>query len=308
MKLLSYLLLLSLFDCSLLKESKEESVDLNLNCQNIKSQLKTFKLNGKVKSMYEVSYIAKNTPTGFEKVERGWESMSGRDKRTEFDRCGRVIKIYYYGTGNKNYRVDAYKYDGDKLVMHKELNSYFIFKYEGDNLIERTEKLYRGKGVLKKEVYEYNSDNKLTKTHYYDAKNKLNFTDSIIFDEETRTSILYEDSYMSRSEYDSIGRLKVRFHFEEGVIYETEEYEYKGELVTKEIWTNYDESDIGSKIITFYDYGHVSRVIETDAYDQIEDFWMHHYEFDFYNNWVYQIINHNDKKFYLIERTYEYYE
>lgn len=276
-------------------------------------------LKGKVKSITEISYEAKDRFGKIEKVSR----------KRKYD-----IYDYQKKFNNEGYLIEKKEFNSDDRLK-------FIIKYddignpiEGNehisdgSFLKRYINIYNDKGV----VIEHNNYNSVGKieskfTFKYDKRGNKIETNEYNSDGNIETKYIYKyddkGNKVEKKKYNLDGILEKKYIFkydDKGNLLEETFYSEDLEKITK---YDYQYDDIGNKIISknylyenfsykvvdIYDNkGNEIEAIFYDEYEVITSHYTYEYEFDEQKNWIKKIEFKNQTPTYLLEREIVYFE
>lgn len=280
-------------------------------------------IKGKVKSITEISYEAKDRFGKIEKI--------SRKRKYDF--------IYDY---QKKYDIEGYMIENKEFNSDGSLKSKIIYKYDDmGKLIEGNENnsdgsflkcyinIYNDKGVIIETNYYNTIGNIETKyTYKYDKRGNKIETNEYNSDGNIETKYIYKyddkGNKVEENKYNSDGILKTKYIFKydnKGYLLEKNTFYSEGlETITK---YDYQFDDIRNKIISKnylyenYSYkvvdifdksGNEVETIFYDEYEVITSHYTYEYEFDEQKNWIKKIEFKNQTPTYLLEREIVYFE
>jgi hypothetical protein len=258
------------------------------------SDLRQMKLNGKVKSIKEISYKAKDD---FGEIKKGVRA------RRDFWKEDYIIVF-----NNKGNKIEEKKYSTDGGLKEK-----IIYKYNG-NTNKTEERYYKQNGSLDYKLsYKY-EENILTEINRVDPNDKLVYKIKLKYDsnnnlqEKTRVSDKGRPIFKYIYYYNKKGykiKAKAYNYYNNKKLYWIRTYDYneRGDLIEKK---EYDENkELTSKTIFKYnDKGNIKKEYKPN---DNQDHWSYSYKYDKNENWIRKTIYNNEIPQYIVERTIEYY-
>ncbi|QCE42762.1 hypothetical protein [Psychroserpens sp. NJDZ02] len=300
------------------------SCSTSLFAQKPKNDLKLFDFKGKVKSVKEVFFVAKDSFGIAVKSEKEYNKYTIRS----FNNKGYLIEERAYKSGNrlKNKVIITFDKKGNKT----EINQYYG-KKEQLSFKQTREYNSHNKSIVLTNFTAYsNGDINLDAiTKYkYDKKNRLIEENVFLPSGTLETKTLYKYDTQKKivklqNRYDSNGELSIRIseyknpkkiitlYYSDGKPSSDNIYLFNKKEQNIEMQTsNLDGTASSSDKLTYNKYGYKSTQISAEKkFGTIikEDYYKFSYEFDTYKNWTKKVISKNESFTLIIERQIEYY-
>lgn len=292
----------------------------NLEC--LLENLNNLNLKGKIKSIYETSYLGELKNGQYEKTIKGWRFDFDKDNEMKFDDFGNLIekKEYKNSIATSNYQ---YKYDSkNRIIEINQLYFNYFYFYDSLNRIKTSKQIDKqpnsisqGKtqpinGTTSFVKYFYNNQGKLSKRITTDKNKKILNTEIYSYD-NSNNLILKEikhnnfDETYELSYNDENKVVKILWKDSEDGINEYTEYQYEGGKLSLEHWVDYEEGEPDGYIDYKFKDGNPSDVVVVEKDGTISSKEKYIYDFDLNGNWIKQIIL-DDTKIYIVERKITY--
>lgn len=281
------LLLIFMIVTSLKFFAQKDSVGNDLNYMN---------LNGKVKSVKEVSYkadIQSETLTNGKK-ERDADISYGEDSYIEFNKQGNKIQHVYYNSNEKENLKRVYKYDSI------------------ENLIEV--RWYEEGALTSKSIYRYNDKRENVEVSKYNYLDTLEHKWIIRYDingaklEELRYNSNAKIILRRVYKYDNNGNKIGGYQYDlDSNLTAKWTYNQMGNQ-SEYYWYNSDGSSNGIEKSEFDVNGNIEKQIWYDSNGSIKRESTYLYEYDTHKNWIRQVSYFDGKAQYILERTISYYK
>ena len=292
--------------------------------QKPKNDLELLDFKGKVKSVKEVYFVAKDSFGIAVKSEKKYNKFTIKN----FNNKGYFTEEETYKSGNKlkNKVIITFDKKGNKT----EINQYYGKKEQLSFRQTREYNSHNKPIVLKNFTAYSNGDiNLVAITKYkYDKKNRLTEENTFLPNGTLETKTLYKyDTQKNivklQNKYDSNGELSLRIseyknpkkiiilYYSEGEPSSNNIYLFnKKEQTIEEQTNNLDGTASNSDKLTYNKYGYKSTQISVEKkFGTIikEDYYKFSYKFDEHKNWTKKVISENESFTIIIERQIEYY-
>ena len=254
-------------------------------------------LQGKVLSLSEFSYEAKDRFGNIEKGERKRQSSYEYDQQIKYDEKGNKIERNSYNSDGSLVNKWTYKYDekGNRTEANTynsdgSLNLKLIFKYDEKGNITELNGYISDGSLVRKDAYKYDEKGNKIEHKNYDSDGSLYFKYTHKYDEK--------GNEIEYNGYNSDGSLDSKW---------TYKYDEKGNVIEMNEYNS--DGSLGRK--NSYKYDEKGNEIEYNGYNSdgsLENKNSYKYEFDKQGNWIKQIKFKDGIPEYILERQYEYYD
>lgn len=284
--------------------------------------LESLNLKGKVKAINEKSFKATKINSEIVKSGNGWQYDWQNDKEYFFDTFGNLIskKDVLNSKTRDNYSI---KLDNKNRII--EINRIYkttYYQYDSLNRILTSKEVHKqpesisngntnpNAGVVTNFKYYYDSKNLLIKKDEFKSNRKIsvqtfqydNFNNLISCE-------IKEGTYIETHKYQfDSNNLMIKYEWsdnEEGVA-EITTFEYLNKVKVLEHWVHYEDGEPDGYIDDKFENGNIIETAEIDIEGTLISNETNDYEFDEKGNWIKMIIDNNGK-YYIVERTIEYY-
>ncbi len=288
--------------------NKLHSQEIILNAEN----LQTIGLKGKVKTMKETSFTAKNTSNGIIKSIKGWQYPFEYDSESFFDTLGNLVLENNLNLGKKEV-VYSIKYDSlhrISAVNRQQLAHHFM--YDSLNRINSSYKTDPRSKTLQTSyfTYDYNDKNQLIKAEEF-IENIPVSVETFLYDTfgNLVSRELKRGAYTETHRYTyNSDQLLVKDEWkdnEEGAL-ETTSYSYKNKEKILEHWVEFENGKSNGYIDDTFENGNIVLSAEVEADGSASYPEQYTYEFDSHGNWTRKTIR-TEEKYFIVERIIEYY-
>jgi hypothetical protein len=276
---------------------------LLIGCSTIErkeNDLKELNLNGKVKSVREISYKAIYNLGEIIKGERQREQKFDWDKYILFDTVGNKIEKYFYYSSGSLYIKYTFEYNNkgiltgiSKFNSDSTLNRSSVYKYDdNENLIE-INRYKPDKSLDKKSIYKYDDNRNLIEENEYKSDGSLDVRKTYKYD--SNGDLIKSEAYHSKEFLSKLNKKSIYKYDNNGNKIEENTYNFNDSLIEESIY----EFDENRNLIKLKRYDYEEGLDLSKTY---------RYEYDNNKNWINKIVFHKEVPKYILEREIEYYD
>jgi hypothetical protein len=268
-------------------------------------------LQGKVKSIALKEYSATNDTDLLESNIRYYDEWGYLTEIKEFNGDGTIVQRQVFVYTKKRSRKEELLYDEDGNLFEKTMIKLNSMGNPTQSIVMDPQGNMQGKNT-----YQYDEKDRLVQQNGYDAKGKLSEKSYYTYTNDVL------NQYLSFSEFEN---KKILYKYDvhknpiEMLVYDSKTKDFLEKITQKfdqnknVIETSYWDEKNGLKSTVLYKYDDKGNLLEysvVDADKNIRDVFFFVYQYDKYNNWVWQTVyKGKDKQAESrIERIIEYYE
>ncbi|MCP9237344.1 hypothetical protein [Lewinella sp. JB7] len=258
-------------------------------------------LKGPIKTIVYKSY---QTDQDYNIKQPGHKYSWDKDYTRTFAYDGQVVEDDIMLSDNDVRSTRLFKFDeyGEPL-LDSSATKYIVYKYNADNQL-----VFEG-NPYSHEIYNYEDDYLISRLEVEDGDTIYTGTYYTVGDTVYQVVQAGSDTLgvevSVRNEY-GLPLYLGEFDFNNSGEITVTEYDDES-IIVKETWQSMEQGVVTGMIVKLFEQGDETQTIEYNDDESIRFKESTKYTYDDYGNWVEQYVNYNDKRFYKVVRTIEYY-